>query len=35
LINNMPRRCLDWHTAAEAWATLNKEHQTSESCTGS
>ena len=35
LINNMPRRCLDWQTAAEAWATLNNEHQTSESCTGS
>src|SRR5450755_3913627 len=35
LINNMPRRCLDWQTAAEAWATLNKEHQTSESCAGS
>ena len=28
LINNMPRRCLDWQTAAEAWATLNNEHQT-------
>jgi IS30 family transposase len=35
LINNMPRRCLDWQTAAEAWATLNNEHQTSKSCTGS
>lgn len=35
LINNMPRRCLDWQTASEAWATLNTEHQTSGSCTGS
>ncbi|MGO9976373.1 MAG: IS30 family transposase [Solirubrobacteraceae bacterium] len=32
LINNMPRRCLNWRTAAEAWATLNEKHNTTSGC---
>jgi IS30 family transposase len=32
LINNMPRECLNWETAAEAWARLNETHQTGGCC---
>ena len=28
LINSMPRKCLNWRTPSEAWATLNQSHQT-------
>ena len=34
LINDMPRQCLNWQTAAEAWAILNQEHQTDASYAG-
>ncbi len=32
LINNMPRQCLNWQTAAEAWGILNETHQTGGCC---
>ena len=34
LINDMPRQCLNWQTAAEAWAILNEEHQADTSYAG-